>query len=167
MRRLLMYETPLPCSSTQCSCRGCYTPSWRSGDVVHWRIQSYPQKCTGQVYNITVPSSSHPSLADEGCDWPKHTLHNGWTSIQAIEVCFFIQRDVVHWLFMHTIAVTLRKSKKRFYLLWNTLGLKSVCVCVIGASLSEPHTSESNSGIFTYIIYISVVRRSVNASWLF
>ena len=33
---------------------------------------------------------------------------------------------------------------------------------VIGASLSEPHTSEFNSGIFIYIL--SVVRRSVNAS---
>ena len=32
---------------------------------------------------------------------------------------------------------------------------------IIGASLSEPHTSEFNGGIF---MYISVVRRSVNAS---
>ena len=30
---------------------------------------------------------------------------------------------------------------------------------LIGASLSEPHTSESNSGY-----YISAIRRSVNAS---
>ena len=35
---------------------------------------------------------------------------------------------------------------------------------MIGASLSEPHTSEFNGGIFIYYIYISVVRRSVNAS---
>ena len=39
---------------------------------------------------------------------------------------------------------------------------------LIGASLSEPQTSESNGGIFIYIyIYIytlSVVRRSINAS---
>ena len=37
---------------------------------------------------------------------------------------------------------------------------------LIGASLSEPHTSESNGGIFIYIyiIYISVVHHSVNAS---
>ena len=37
---------------------------------------------------------------------------------------------------------------------------------IIGASLSEPHTSESNGGIFIYYI-LSVVRRSVNASSLF
>ena len=30
--------------------------------------------------------------------------------------------------------------------------------CLIGASLSEPHTSESNGGIFIYYYYISVVR---------
>ena len=37
---------------------------------------------------------------------------------------------------------------------------------VIGASLSEPHTSESNGGFFIYIyiyIYLPYVRRSVNA----
>ena len=34
---------------------------------------------------------------------------------------------------------------------------------IIGASLSEPHTSESNSEIFIYI-YVSVVCHSVNAS---
>ena len=33
-----------------------------------------------------------------------------------------------------------------------------------GASLSESHTSESNGGFFIYIL--SVIRRSVNASWL-
>ena len=37
---------------------------------------------------------------------------------------------------------------------------------IIGASLSEPHTNESNNGIFIYY-YVSVVRRFVNASWLF
>ena len=36
---------------------------------------------------------------------------------------------------------------------------------VNGASLSEPHTSELNGGIFIFI-YISVVRCSVNASSL-
>ena len=38
---------------------------------------------------------------------------------------------------------------------------------IIGASLSEPHTSESNGGFFTYIcIYIFICRTySVNASW--
>ena len=55
-----------------------------------------------------------------------------------------------------------------------TQSLMNVCVLiwrvVIGASLSEPHTSESNSGFFIYIyiyiyIYISAVRTySVNAS---
>ena len=39
---------------------------------------------------------------------------------------------------------------------------------LIGASLSEPHTSESNGGIFIYIyiyiLHISVVHRSVNGS---
>ena len=39
---------------------------------------------------------------------------------------------------------------------------------VIGASLSEPHTSESNGGFIIYIyiyifIYLPYVRRSVNA----
>ena len=37
-----------------------------------------------------------------------------------------------------------------------------VAMVIIGASLSEPHTSESNGGIFIYIL--SVVRRSINAS---
>ena len=40
--------------------------------------------------------------------------------------------------------------------------------CIIGASLSEPHTSESNGGFFIYIyiyIYIYICRAySVNAS---
>ena len=41
----------------------------------------------------------------------------------------------------------------------------SVCVWLIGASLSEPHTSESNGGFFICIYYISAVRTySVNAS---
>ena len=35
------------------------------------------------------------------------------------------------------------------------LGMRLVIIIIIGASLSEPHTSESNGGIF---IYISVVR---------
>ena len=38
----------------------------------------------------------------------------------------------------------------------------------IGASLSEPHTSESNGGFFIYYIlyiYLPYVRRSLNASW--
>ena len=47
-------------------------------------------------------------------------------------------------------------------------GIETTCthVYVFGASLSEPHTSESNGGIFIYIyiIYISVVHHSVNAS---
>ena len=38
-------------------------------------------------------------------------------------------------------------------------------IYIIGASLSEPHTSKYNGGIFIYIIYISVVRRSVNQQW--
>ena len=40
-------------------------------------------------------------------------------------------------------------------------------VTIIGASLSERHTSESNGGFFIYykyIIYLPYVRRSVNAS---
>ena len=46
-----------------------------------------------------------------------------------------------------------------------TLILFYSCYLIIGASLSEPHTSEFNGAIFIYIyIYISVVRRSVNAS---
>ena len=49
--------------------------------------------------------------------------------------------------------------------------LMNVCVLIwrvmIGASLSEPHTSELNGGFFIYYIYIFIylpyVRRSVNA----
>ena len=42
-----------------------------------------------------------------------------------------------------------------------------LCMCVIGASLSEPHTSVLNGG-FSYIyiyIYLPYVHHSVNASW--
>ena len=58
----------------------------------------------------------------------------------------------------------------RFY--WMSLVYSHMCLIndamyqegsthLIGVSLSEPHTSESNGGFF---IYISVIRRSVNAS---
>ena len=49
---------------------------------------------------------------------------------------------------------------------WTGLDWTGQCV-IIGASLSEPHTSESNGGFFIYYIYIYIylpyVRRSVNA----
>ena len=45
---------------------------------------------------------------------------------------------------------------------------ESLQIPIIGASLSEPHTSESNGGFIIYIyiyifIYLPYVRRSVNA----
>ena len=56
--------------------------------------------------------------------------------------------------------------------LWSRVQTTPHCKnkCVIGPSLSEPHTSESNSGFFIYyilyiIIYLPYVRRSINADW--
>ena len=50
---------------------------------------------------------------------------------------------------------------------WDTQGVSflSRTYSLIGASLSEPHTSEFNGGIFIYYYYyISVVRRRLQSS---
>ena len=73
--------------------------------------------------------------------------------------------SVMCWGFEITANKTLKENTIRML---KDLLKQFVASLVIGASQSEPHTSESNGG-FSYIIYyiLSVVCRSVNASWPF
>ena len=96
----------------------------------------------------------------EGCIY---AFFKSSSSSRSVVFCSSNSQYRVFIKFLERLEVSIKRTSKRCSAHWR-------CLCIIGANLSKPHTSELNSEIFIYIyihIYISVVRRSVNASSLF
>ena len=82
----------------------------------------------------------------EGCNY---TFFKSSSSSKSVVFCSPNSQYRVFIKFLERLEVSIKRTSTHCSAHWRYL-------CIIGVSLSEPHTSESNGGIFVYYIYIYI-----------